>query len=328
MSQPTQSDVHVNVPLTNMSVAYMNQMEDYQADHLAPIIPSKNQSNVYFKYPKDFWFRDVLQKRGPGSEAVSVGYGLQTIPFFIDVWSAKKPIDDQVRRNTDAPLDDDEDAMLLLTQLERIRREMAFVAVCMTNTGVWGTDVTGVSSAPSGNQVLQWSVAGSTPLEDIAKYKTVVKLSTGVMPNVFACGQQVWDIVKNHAEIVARITGGATTQVPAQVTKQLVAGMMELDEICVLSAVQNTAAEGATFAGAFICGKVGLLMYRNPSKALRAVTAVRTFTWQAYAANDNGIRILKYRFEPTHSDYVEIESAFVPAIIAPDTGIFFVTLVA
>ena len=329
MSQPTQSDVHVSVPLTNMSVAYMNAMADYQADALAPIIPSKNQTNVFFKYTKDFWFRDALQKRSPGGEANRVGYGLTTDNFYIDIWSAKKPIDDQVRMNTDNPLDDDEDAMLFVTQLERLRREIAFVGTCMTNTGVWGTDVTGNSSASvyGSNTVMQWSRSGSTPLEDIANYKSAIKLATGVAPNVLAMGQQVWDILKNHAEITGRITGGATTQIPAQVTKELVAALMELEQIVVLSGVQNTAVEGATFAGAFICGKVALLMYRNTKQTIRSVTAVRTFTWQTYAANDNGVRILKYRLEQYHSDFVEIESGFIHKIIATDVGVFFTSIV-
>jgi hypothetical protein len=328
MSQPTQSDVHVNVPLTNLSVLYANQMADYQADNLAPIIPSKNQTNVFFKYPKDFWFRDALQKRSPGGEAARIGYGLTTDSFYIDIWSGAKMIDDQVRANTDSPLDDDQDAMMFLTTLERLRREIAFAGVCMT-TGVWGTDVTGNSSASvyGSNTVMQWSRSGSTPLEDIANYRSAVKLVTGVMPNVLAMGQQVWDVLKNHAEITARITGGATTQVPAEVTKKLVAGLMELDDIIVLSAVQNTANEGAAFAGAFVVGKVALLMYRNPQGGVRSLTAVRTFTWQTYAANDNGVRILKYRQEPFHSDVVEIESGFIHKIIAADVGIFFNTLV-
>lgn len=328
MSQPTQSDVHVNIPLTNMSVLYANAQTDYQADNLAPIMPSKNQSNVFFKYPKDFWFRDALQKRSPGGEAARVGYGLTTDSFYIDIWSAAKMIDDQLRANTDSPLDDDEDAMMFLTSLERLRRELAFAATCMT-TGVWGTDVTGNSSASAygSNTVMQWSRSGSTPLEDIANYRTAIKLVTGVMPNVFACGQQVWDILKNHAEITGRITGGATTTTPAQVTKQLVAALMELDEIVVLSAVQNTASEGAAFTGTYVVGKVGLLMYRNAKAGIRALTAVRTFTWTTYAANDNGVRVLKYRQEPFHSDVIEIESGFIHKVVAADVGIFFNSLV-
>lgn len=329
MAQPTQSDVHVNVPLTNLSVLYANEQTDYQADNLAPPLPSKNQTNVFFKYTKDFWLRDALQKRGPGAEAARVGYGITTDNFYIDVWAAKKAIDDQVRSNTDSPLDEDEDAMMFVTTLERLRREKAFVGACMT-TGVWGLDVTGNTSASAygSNTVKQWDLASSTPLEDVAHYRQTVKTSTGVMPNVLAMGQQVWDGLKNNAEITARITGGANNSNPAIVTKQLVAALMELDEIVVLSAVENTANEGATFSGSFICGKVALLMYRNQRQTIRSITAVRTFTWQTYAASDSGIRILKYRLEQFHSDFVEIESGFIHKIIASDVGVFFNTVVS
>lgn len=330
MAQPTQSDVHVDVPLTNMSVAYLSDMAEFQADNLAPVMPSDKQSNKFFKFTKDFWFRDALQKRGPGAEAPRLGYGITTDSFFADLWSGAKPIDDQVRANQDSPLDADRNAMQFVTRLAALRREKSF-ATNFLATSKWDTDVTGntSTSAYGSNTVKQWDQASNTsPLEDIAFYKTKIKLNTGITPNVLVIGQQVWDALKNHAELLSRITGGSNNGNPAQVTKQLVAAVMELEEIVVMSAVENTANQGGTFAGSFIAGKTGLLMYRDKTAALEAVTACRTFTWQQYAGNANGTRILKYRQEQIHSDIIEVESAFAHKIVASDLGVFFNTLVS
>lgn len=326
MSLPLPGDVHVNRPLTNLSVQYAQSAMDYVADRFAPVYGAPNQSDVFFKFTKDYWFRDQMKLRGPGAKAERAGYGVETDSFYCNVWSLAKSIDDQVRANTDSPLNSDRNAQQFLGQLERIRREKAF-ATAMLATSVWTTDITGVSGSPSAGQVKQWNDSASTPLEDIAAQKSAVKLLTGVMPNVLAMGQQVWDALKLHPDILALINGGATTVNPALVTQQMVAQVMGLDEIMVSSAVENTAAEGATFAGSYIFGKKALLGHRNTMQDIEAVSSAKTFTWKGYCGNDLGIRILKYRDEP-HADIVEMESAFTHKVVAADTGVLFSSLVA
>ena len=139
---PTPGDVHVNAPLTGMSLLMAQSMADFVADRAAPNIPSDKQSNVFYKFTKDYWFRDSLVKRGPGAAAEELGYGVATDSFFCDVWAGKKPIADQVRSNEDMPLNSDRNAVQFVTQLERIRREKSFASAFLT-TGVWTTDLAG-----------------------------------------------------------------------------------------------------------------------------------------------------------------------------------------
>ena len=61
---PTPGDVHVNAPLTGMSLLMAQSMADFVADRAAPNIPSDKQSNVFYKFTKDYWFRDVMRQRG------------------------------------------------------------------------------------------------------------------------------------------------------------------------------------------------------------------------------------------------------------------------
>lgn len=329
MSLPTPGDVHVNVPLTNMSVAYLQSLDGFAADRLAPINPSDKQSNIWYKFTKSYWFRNAMQKRPPGAQAAEAGYGLVTDSFFADVWAVKKPIADQTRSNEDSPLSSDRNAMQFLSRLERINREVQFAATAL-QTGVWAQDVTGVAAGPTATQVLQWNDAAATPLTDIAKWKNAMLKSTGFAPNVLSIGPEVWEKVQFNSQILARVNGGSTNGNPAVVTKQLVAQLMGLEELIVAEAVQNTDPERGTdtMTGAFITGKVGLLLYRDETMGPEVATAIKTFTWQQYAGARNGIRIKKYRTEPTASDNVEIESAYVHKIVATDLGTFFTALVA
>ena len=220
--------------------------------------------------------------------------------------------------------------MQFVTRLERLNREKGFKTACW-GTSKWATDITGntsTSAIVASSTLKQWNEATSTPIDDVAVMMTVMEKLTGFTPNVLAIGAEVWERLKINAQILDRITGGSSSTSPAKVTQQLVAALFEIEELIVLRAVENTAADGATFAGAYVFGKQGLFMHRDTTEGIETATACRTITWKQYAGNRNGTRILKWRDESIHSDIVEIESAYVHKIVASDLGIFITELVA
>jgi hypothetical protein len=110
MPQPTKSDVHVNVPLTNISIAFLQNQDDFIATKVFPNVPVKKQSDRYFVYPKGQWFRSDAQTRGLSQESAGSGYEIDNTPnYYCDVKALHKDIDDQVRANEDTPLSSDRD---------------------------------------------------------------------------------------------------------------------------------------------------------------------------------------------------------------------------
>lgn len=322
---PTTTDVHVNRILTNMSVAYLQSLTAFQADNLAPIMPVQKKSDAYYKLNKEYWFSDLMKKRGVGARAIQVGYGVSTDSYLCDLWSVGKPIDDQVRANEDSPLNSDRNAMQFVSRLERMNREKQFKTALWGSGVGWTTNLTGNTSASNieGAQTFaQWNDNDAAPIDDIATMKMVMQKLTGFEPNVLALGRPAWEALKKCDQILDRITGGSTSINPAHVTKSMVAALLEVEEIIVLSAVENTAGHGVTMVGDYIFGKDGLLMFRDKTPGIETATACRTITWQQYAGNANGTRILKWRDEPIHSDQIEVESTYVHKMVAPDLGIF------
>lgn len=47
-SQPTASDVHIDKPLTNISVAYIQNTNEFIADKVFPTVPVDKQTDKYF----------------------------------------------------------------------------------------------------------------------------------------------------------------------------------------------------------------------------------------------------------------------------------------
>lgn len=330
MSLPTVSDVHTNVPLTDFSVQYAQADTKFCADKLAPIIASDKQTNLFKKFTKGYWARNEMRPRGPGTAAVETGYGIEDDSFACVVYAASKLISDQVRANEDGPLNSDRNATQFLMQQERILRENSFVTACMA-TSKWTTDKTGVAGVPAANQFKQWNDSASTPIENIRAYCTAAELLTlgAARPNVLAMGQEVWDALADHPDIVDRLKyGGQLTGSLARVTTEMVAALLGLEEVMVLGAVENTALEGGTAAQSFVAGKKALLLHRNTSPSIESITSVRTFTWRLAAGNDGGWKIKKMRDELRASDVIEIESAFVHKIVAADSGVYLASVVA
>lgn len=330
MPLPTLSDVHVDRPLTTMSVGYVQDMQDFVAGNVFPQIPVTNRSDVYFKYNRGDFFRNNMQKRAPGTPAAAGGYKLTTAQYLSDVWALKKIVDDQIRSNSDSPLQPDRDATYWLTQQALINRDVNW-ATAYFATSVWGTDVTGVVGVPAGGQFKEWDQSGSTPLDDILTGQLAIKQNTGYWPNTLVLGAQVFVKLLTNAQVIDRLKYGQTAPGPVVVNLTDLEALFKVKRVLVMGGIQTTSAENATAdsdtAGdtfAFIGGKNALLTYAADSPGIFAPSGGYTFNWTGLTGSTAaGMRIKKFRWEVDGADHIEIESAYAFGLVAKAMGYFF-----
>lgn len=328
MPNPTPGDVHINTPLTNMSVAYVQDATNFVATRVFPTIPVQKQSDLYFVYDQADFARDEMRERAPGTEAAGGGYELDTASYSARRHSFRKDIDDETRANSDSPLQSDRDATIFVTQKALIRRERLW-ATKYFGTSIWGTDITGVASSVGAGEVLQWNDAASTPIQDIKSGKATILQNTGHEPNVLTIGYQVWVQLSDHPDIVDRVKYTGTRENPAMVDLAAVASLLGIDRLEIMKAVYNTADRGQAASMSFIGGKSALLCYANPRPSIMQPSAGYTFNWAGLTgAGNEGLRIKRYRMEHLSSDRVEIDMAFDQKLVAADMGYFFTTVVA
>lgn len=325
--QPSRADVHVDRPLTSISIAFMQSAANFVADRIFPVVPVAKQSDKYFTYDRGMFNRDEMKLRAPGSESAGATYTLSSDSYSADVWALHKDVADQVRANADTPLQLDREATEFLTVKALIRKEKNWVTNFFT-TSVWTTDVTGVSGAPGAGQVQQWNEAASTPIENVRLAARTVHERTGFRPNKMVLGRAAYDALLDHPDIVGRIDRGQTSGT-AVVMRQNLAALFEMEEILVMDAINNTANEGATNTHAYIGGKHALLVYSAPSPGIMVPSAGYTFSWTGFlGAGALGTRIKRMRMEHLESDRIEIEMAFAHKKVAADLGYFFSGVVA
>ena len=332
---PTPSDVHVNGPLTNISVAYAQSQSSFIADTIFPTIPVSKQSDLYFTYPKGDFNRNSMRQRAPSTESAGDHYRMGQEPYFAPVYALHKDIADEVRANQDQPLNVDADTTRFLTSKALIFREVLWADTYFNFTAAgaspWGFEVEGVAAAPVAGQALQWDLATSTPIVDVTNWKREMRQNTGFEPNTLVLGREVYDALKNHPEFIDRIKYGQTPGSPAMVTTQAMAQLFEVDRVLVLNAIQNIAPESTDPESAdhqFIGGKSALLMHVAPTPGLMIPSAGYTFEWTGLIGAGAGGRVSRMRMDPIRSDRVEYETSFAHKDVAPDLGFLFFNAVA
>lgn len=324
MPLPTPRDVHVDAALSNLSVAFMQSQDAFIADKVFPRVPVSKQSDRFFQYTREDWFRDDAQIRGPGDETAGGGFRLTTGTYACNVWGYHKDVDEQVRANADAAINVDRDATEFVTRKLLLRREREFLTRYFAAT-VWTGDQTGVAGPPAANQFLQWNDPASNPIQVITTQQDVMEAATGFRPNVLVLGPAVARELKNHADIVDRIR---FTQ-RGIVTEELLAAIFGVEKVLVARAVENTADENQAGTFAYMAGRSALLCYAAPSPGLLMPSAGYIFAWSGLlGAGAYGVRVSRIPAPLRRADRIEAELAFAMNVIAADLGRFFITAVA
>ena len=312
MSQPTQSQVHVDAILTAMSVAYLQARSNFLGTQAFGVIPVNKKADKYYKYAKDAFLRDEMKQRAPATESAGTGYGLSTDSYSCEPWALHKDVADEDRANSDSPLDPDADAVEFLTQKALLNLEISWVSAFF-GTSKWSTDHT-----PG---VLWSTPATSDPIADVRTGKKTVLSNTGFEPNTLILGYEVYNILCEHPDLVDRIKYTSSDAV----TPQIMARLFDVERVMVARAVKATAEEGAgSQTYGFAHGKHALLAYVKPNPGIRSVTAGATFMWRGISEGlGETISVSRWREQRLRADRLEVNQAYVHKVIAPDLGYFF-----
>jgi hypothetical protein len=311
--QPTLTDVHVNAPLTNVSVAYMQQDENFIATKVFPVVPVDHRSDLFYTFAKNDWLRDEAQPRADASESAGSGYGVSTDSYSCDVFALHKDVGDQAKANADPGIDLDRGAAQFVAKKLLLRQEIQWVTDVF-KTGVWGTDVTPTTL---------WNDDSSDPINDVDAGKEQILSVTGYEPNTLVLGYQVYRQLKRQPDIVDRLkyTQGITGRT---VTPQLLAAMFDVERVLVAKAIKATNKEGEAAAYSFVFGKHAWLGYVAPNPSPMEPSAGYTFSWRGVSDGMGAdVGTVRIPMPLKRATRIESQTAFDNKVVASDLGYFF-----
>jgi hypothetical protein len=308
MPLPAPNQVHIDVALSNMSQAIMQKEEIYgKSREIFPVVNVDRQTNKYYIWAQEDFFRSDAQKRAPGVESAGSGLRLSNTAYSCDVYASHFDIDHQTAANADAGIDLERGAVNKVTRDILIKEDVDWAASFFV-TGVWN------SSAGPLNGL--WSSVNSTPIEDMrARFYTMAR-NTGYTPSDLTLGAPVYAALQDHPDVLDRIKYTQT----AVVTPALIGSILDIPNVRVLFGVQNTAAEGATGVYAFNAGNHALLTYAPSAPSLYAASAGYTFVWTGLYNAGFPIAISQFYIDARKVNRVEGETAFDNKLISSVLG--------
>jgi hypothetical protein len=333
----TPSQVHIDAPLTNLTLAYLQSADNFIADKVFPIVDVDKQSDKYYTYDRENFNRSGQRKQlAPRTRPERIGMSLSNDNYFADVFGLATDFDEQTLANEDAALETRAMGAQMLIHNMLIDREKDFVTNFFSD-GIWGTNWDGVANADNDTaaEVTNWDdYTNSTPIVDVRRLARTVQLkSGGFKPNTMVVTKAVRDVLVDHPDILARLNGGATVSNTALITDAKLAEIFEVERFFVMEAIENTAAEGATESNSFIGGNDVLLCYTPSSAGLRSPAAGLTFAWNSLP----GVSNLGVTVESFTGDFLRVEGiaeeihvklAYDMKIVGSDLGGFINSVLA
>jgi len=326
MALLTPSSVHLDAPLSNLTLAYVQEQTNFIADKVFPTVGVQRQSDKFYIYDRDNMNRSGdVQKLAPRTEVNRIGMTISNSSYFADVYGLGMDFDEQTLANEDAMLEIRSAGATTLVNRLLIHREEQFASTFFA-AGVWGSQAT-----PSN----LWSdYTNATPITDVTAARRAMQLkSGGFKPNTMVVGKEVRDVLINHPDILARLNGGSTVSNTALITNAKLAEIFEVENFYVMEAVKNGAAEGLAEANAFIGGKHALLVHTPRTAGLMTPAAGVTFAWNnIQGANNLGVTVESFSDDALRrqqvAEHIQVKMAYDMKVVGADLGYFFNTVIA
>jgi hypothetical protein len=327
---------HVDVLLTNFSIAYSQDNSMFWAGRAGPVVPVVHASDKYVVWPRGAFFRDDVQVRPMGGRPPVINVSAQTDTYTCEERALSAVLDDRERANATNPINPEKAKVRALVSQHLINRDRR-LAAAIIKTGLWtGTvgsgDITGVAAGPTADQEIQWDQAAADPIKQIRKRRTAMQRKVGYKPNTMIVGVDAHNALMDNPQIIARISGGATTGAPALADEELLRRAFNIERYILAESVYNSANEGAAEAMGFIANsKAALLCYSDPSaNTLDVATAFTCMSWTGLlpAAFDAPAAVYRFRDEEAFTDKFTVRMAWDVKVTAPDLGAYFTGIVA
>jgi len=319
---PSTSQVHVNIPLTNIAEKfYIADQDIFVAGKVFPMVPVATISDRILRYcPKD-WFNATLnvRPRAPGAKAQRSGFHVNwDSTYLCREYAVGKEIADEETANATPPLDLKRDAVQWITQNILLKREEMWSAAVMVaanwpNQGVFGAGA--------------WNLAAATPITDIMNAKLRMALGSGFQPNTLVVNKQTFYYLRMNPQIIAIYRNLGSAEPNLSVAQ--VADALNIERLLVSQAVHDVGPMEGQWDGRWAVPNDALLCYTAPSPSTMNPSAGYTFSYTGANHTGMNVQIEQYRGEEdSKKDIIVGNIYFDVQLVETNLGVYFPNAVA
>ncbi len=315
------SDIHVDAPLSNMSLAYMQAESEFIADKWFPIVSVPAISGVYYRYDKDTFFRNRVNKWTPGSKMTQGMLNLDhSGSYSCEFRAYEHPLPAHLAAAQDSMVMLERAITELVTRTLMLDREITIAGDYFT-TGKFSTNE--YTGATTGTYTHWDDYANSDLLANVKYAKLQVKKSGGMTPNTMVVNEQVWEAMRLHPQLkeIYKYTQ------PAVMTEDLIAKAVGLQKVLIGQALKETSAEGVASSLDYVWGKHAFVGYVAPSVGLMTPTCGMITSWTGMTGGFN-TAIERIPDRRVHADFFQGYQCYDDIMVAESMGSLFYGIVS
>lgn len=315
--------VHINQPLTNLSLGY--HPTGMVAEQIFPPIPVAHESDYYYVYDKAQAFRVERSDgygslRADGARSLLEEFGATPALYQAEEFARRTRITDRQRANQDAVLN------LEVSKLRRIQDKLLLdqelrVASLLTTAANWASsNKTTISGTNQWNNASFNSQAGTFSVieQEFDNGREAIRQATGGKEaNVAIIPAAVARVMKRDIGVRQSIQYTHSDILTNGALPDTLWGLKVIEP----AAIYDTSVEGESFAGADVWGKNVILAYVDPNPGLDSLTLgliFRARPWQ----------VKQWRDEEVESTFYEASLVQAEKAVSYDCGYLIQSCIA
>lgn len=316
-----------NIYLSNMAMAFFQEMSYFVADQVFPVIPVQLPSASYITFSKEDLMRDDVRKKPLYGSVDPAAIGNQSNTYNCEIDQLILGNDEFQAitfQRSGIPGASDPRTGRVRTAVEKSKIHNDRIwAEKFFKPGVWVKDMEGTADAPGSDQFYQFDNGNSDPVRFVGNQIVEMKKESSVKPNKIVLGAEVFVALQNHEAILERIKYQGSAANPASVTEKILAELFGVDKVVTAWASYNKKPVGGSDIDFIVDPKGMLLTYAPDHAAIDVPSAGYTFAWDILGAGTH-MALTQFKGpQATHTEYLEGIAAYDMKQTCKDLGFYF-----
>jgi len=265
----TGHDIHIDKTLSQIAINY--KPEGFIADLIMPMVTVDKQSDHYAVFSRADKLRRQNTIRAQGTRAQRVDQNVSSGTFYAENYALYSPVTIEERANADP---------IYLQEIINGRTELIMDHLLLDMEVRVASQVNSTSNVGNNAAVgSSWlDVDNSDPLGDVNSIMDTVQDACTMKPNLVVFGLDAWKAFKRHPDVRNLIYG--TNNGGGYANQTQVGQLLEVENVVVGGAYQNTADENLTESLSKIWTNNVLVAYKSPRPNRDRPSFAYSFRWQ------------------------------------------------